>query len=136
VVRLREGVERLERVIYSYNELFLKVLEAKGALSNTEALLLLRFLETAIPHSTSKYYTKEVEERLRALLRKNPDDFTMQDVEELWNIADLMFKEYRETRRRDLLEYQAKLRLAAQVIKVLFVEPKILKGERVLKPGG
>jgi len=133
---LEGGFERLERAFYSYNELLLKVLEARGALSATEAVLLLRSLEAALPRSASKYYTKEVEERLRALLRKNPEDYTMQDVEELWRIADLMFEEYVVTRRRELLDYQAKLRVAAQLIKILFVEPKIQRGERVLKPGG
>jgi len=133
---LEAGFERLERALYSYNELLLKVLEARGALSATEAVLLLRSLEAALPRSASKYYTKEVEERLRALLRKNPEDYTMQDVEELWHIADLMFEEYVATRRRELLDYQAKLRVAAQLIKILFVEPKIQRGERVLKPGG
>jgi len=133
---LEAGFERLERALYSYNELLLKVLEARGALSATEAVLLLRSLEAALPRSASKYYTKEVEERLRALLRKNPEDYTMQDVEELWRIADLMFEEYVATRRRELLDYQAKLRVAAQLIKILFVEPKIQRGERVLKPGG
>jgi len=133
---LEGGFERLERALYSYNELLLKVLEARGALSATEAVLLLRSLEAALPRSASKYYTKEVEERLRALLKKNPEDYTMQDVEELWRIADLMFEEYVATRRRELLDYQAKLRVAAQLIKILFVEPKIQRGERVLKPGG
>lgn len=133
---LEAGFERLERALYSYNELLLKVLEARGALSATEAVLLLRSLEAALPRSASKYYTKEVEERLRALLRKNPEDYTMQDIEELWHIADLMFEEYVATRRRELLDYQAKLRVAAQLIKILFVEPKIQRGERALKPGG
>jgi len=132
---LETGFERLEHALSSYNELLLRVLEARGALSATEAVLLLRSLETALPRSTSKY-TKEAEERLRALLRKNPKDYTMQDVEELWRIVDLMFKEYMATMRRELLDYQAKLGVAAQLIKILFVEPKVQRGERVLKPGG
>jgi len=131
---LESRIERLEHAFYSYNELLLKVLESKGVLTHTEAFTLIRALEASLPRSISKYYTKEVEERLRSLLRKNLEDYTMQDVEELMNIADLMFEEYRAT-KRDLLEYQARLRVAAQLIKIMFVEPKISRGERVVRLG-
>ncbi|MEM1523634.1 MAG: hypothetical protein QXU69_11415, partial [Thermofilaceae archaeon] len=88
----------------------------------------------SLPKSSSKYYTKEVEESLKALLDKDPKEYTLEDVKELERIANLMFEEYRVTRREDLLEYQARLRGAAQVIKIVFVEPKI-KGEQALNPG-
>ncbi|MEM4030303.1 MAG: hypothetical protein QXO02_10420 [Thermofilaceae archaeon] len=54
-------------------------------------------------------------------------------MKELERIADLIFEEYRVARRKDLLGYQARLRVAAQVIKIVFVEPKT-KGEQALKP--
>ncbi|MEM1598310.1 MAG: hypothetical protein QXP31_07465 [Pyrobaculum sp.] len=132
---LEMRMANLEKGLFAYNEAMLRVLEAKGVLTATEALLLFRALKAVVPSATSKYYTKEVEKRLRELLDKNPEEYTMADVEELKKIADLMLDEYMVSRREELLEYQARLRVAAQIIKILFVEPKILRGEAVLKPG-
>ncbi|MEM4640765.1 MAG: hypothetical protein QXQ60_05400 [Thermofilum sp.] len=132
--RLEDTVSRLENAFLSYNELLLKILEAKGVLTPAEGYALIQALKASLPKPSSKYYTKEVEERLKALLDKDPKEYTLEDVKELERIADLMFEEYRVTRRKDLLEYQARLRVAAQVIKIVFVEPKI-KGEQALKPG-
>ncbi|MEZ0346412.1 MAG: hypothetical protein ABWK01_07665 [Infirmifilum sp.] len=105
-------LDRLERGVYSYNE-----------------------LRSHIPGSQSKYYTEEVRERLARLLEKDLNDYTMDDVWTLEEIADLMFEEYVVTRRRDLLDYQARLRLFAQVVRIMFVEPKIIKGLSALRPG-
>lgn len=133
--RIEDRISRLEGAVLSYNELLLKILEAKGVITQVESYALLQALRASLPHASSRFYTKEVEERLRALLEKDPKEYTLEDVRELERIADLMFEEYRVTRRKDLLEYQAKLRVAAQVVRIVFVEPKILRGEQVLKPG-
>ncbi|MEM2187685.1 MAG: hypothetical protein QXU62_08905 [Thermofilaceae archaeon] len=133
--RLEDVISRHESALLSYNELLLKILETKGVLTPVEGYALIHALKASLPKSSSKHYTRDVEERLKALLDKDPKEYTLEDVKELERIADLMFEEYRVTRRKDLLEYQARLRVAAQVIKIVFVEPKILKGEQALKPG-
>jgi len=107
----------------------LKVLEEKGVVSRTEALTLLVALRGMIPGSRSKYYTKEVENRLRELLNKDPDTFTMDDIRELEDIAEIMEKEYMVSGRKELLDYAAKLRIGALVFKIVFVEPKMRKLE-------
>ncbi|WP_162008575.1 hypothetical protein [Vulcanisaeta thermophila] len=43
------------------------------------------------------------------------------------DIADLMLREYMETGRRDLLEYQRLLRQFILLVKVMYVQPKIIK---------
>jgi hypothetical protein len=58
------------------------------------------------------------------MLSKDPDSFTMDNVEELIEIARLMEKEYMASGRRELLDYAVKLRIGALVIKVVLVEPK------------
>ncbi|MEL9991346.1 MAG: hypothetical protein QXP98_07840 [Thermoproteus sp.] len=108
---------------------------AKGVLTATEGVALAQAPRAYLQAATSRYYTKEVERRLRELLDKNPEDYTMADIEEFFKIADLMLQEYAVSKREDLLDYQARLRVAAQVFKILFVEPKIRRGEAVLKPG-
>ncbi|AJB41724.1 MULTISPECIES: tropomyosin [Thermofilum] len=120
-------LDKLEKGIFGFNELLLKVLEEKGVVSRTEALTLLVALRGMIPGSRSKYYTKEVENRLRELLNKDPDTFTMDDIRELEDIAEIMEKEYTVSGRKELLDYAAKLRIGALVFKIVFVEPKMRK---------
>jgi DNA repair exonuclease SbcCD ATPase subunit len=122
-------LDKLEKGIFGFNELLLKVLEEKGVVSRTEALTLLVALRGMIPGSRSKYYTKEVENRLRELLSKDPDTFTMDDIREFEDIAEIMEKEYMVSGRKELLDYAAKLRIAALVFKIVFVEPKMRKLE-------
>jgi chromosome segregation ATPase len=122
-------LDKLEKGIFGFNELLLKILEEKGVVSRTEALTLLVALRGMIPGSRSKYYTKEVENRLRELLSKDPDTFTMDDIRELEDIAEIMEKEYTVSGRKELLDYAAKLRIAALVFKIVFVEPKMKKLE-------
>ena len=122
-------LDKLEKGIFGFNELLLKVLEEKGVVSRTEALTLLVALKGMIPGSRSKYYTKEVENRLRELLNKDPDTFTMDDIRELEDIAEIMEKEYMVSGRKELLDYAAKLRIGALVFKIVFVEPKMRKLE-------
>ena len=122
-------LDKLEKGIFGFNELLLKVLEEKGVVSRTEALTLLVALRGMIPSSRSKYYTKEVENRLRELLNKDPDTFTMDDIREFEEIAEIMEKEYTVSGRKELLDYASKLRIAALVFKIVFVEPKMRKLE-------
>jgi len=60
---------------------------------------------------------------------KDPDTFTMDDIRELEDIAEIMEKEYTVSGRKELLDYAAKLRIGALVFKIIFVEPKMRKLE-------
>jgi len=124
---IERRMERLERGIFSFNELLLKVLEEKDVISRTEAISLMAALQSMIPSSRTKYYTKEVENRLRELLGKDPEKYTLEDIKELERIADIMEDEYMVSGRKELIDYAAKLRVAALVLKVVFVEPKMRK---------
>lgn len=124
---MERRMERLERGIFSFNELLLKVLEEKDVISRTEAISLMAALQSMIPSSRTKYYTKEVENRLRELLGKDPEKYTLEDIKELERIADIMEDEYMVSGRKELIDYAAKLRVAALVLKVVFVEPKMRK---------
>jgi hypothetical protein len=123
-------LDRLEKGIYGFNELLLKVLESKGVVSKTEAMMLAAALKGLVPSGRSKYYTKEVENRLREILNRDPDTYTMEDIRELEEIAELMEKEYMVSKERELLDYAAKLRIGALVFKVVFVEPKMRQLEK------
>ena len=124
---IERRMERLERGIFSFNELLLKVLEEKDVISRTEAISLMAALQSTIPSSRTKYYTKEVENRLRELLGKDPEKYTLEDIKELERIADIMEDGYMVSGRKELIDYAAKLRVAALVLKVVFVEPKMRK---------
>jgi hypothetical protein len=124
---LEKRIDRLERGIFNFNELLLKVLEAKGVIGKVEAMSLMTTLHTMIPSSGSKYYTKEVEKRLRELLSMDPEKYTMEDIKELEKIADIMEEEYMVSERKELIDFASKLRIAALVLKIVFVEPKIRK---------
>jgi len=132
---IENRLDRLEKMFYSYNELLLKILESKNILTPVEAMTLVHTLKALLPTGMSKYYTKEVEEKLRKLLDKDLNEYTLQDTRELENIADLMFEEYVVSKRKELLDYGERLRVFAQVVRIMFVIPKITKGEQALKPG-
>jgi len=55
--RLEDTVSRLENAFLSYNELLLKILEAKGVLTPAEGYALIRALKASLPKPSSKYYT-------------------------------------------------------------------------------
>ncbi|MEM2194812.1 MAG: hypothetical protein QW803_10100 [Candidatus Methanomethylicia archaeon] len=129
---LESRFSSLERAFYDYNELLLKILGFKGILTSTEIASLITVLRTALPHISSRYYTREVMERLKQLLSKNPDEYTMDDVKEMWEISEIMLKEYSISGRKDLLDYSSKLKIASQLIKIFFVEPKMKKMEEWL----
>ncbi|BDR91643.1 tropomyosin [Vulcanisaeta souniana] len=118
-------IERLENAFKQFSEVLITALESKGIFTSTEALTLRSMVKTLLPVPRTKYYTWEVYERLRQLLDKDPNEYTMADIEQLNDIADLIEKEGFETKRRDLIEYAWKLRYYAMVAKVVFVYPKL-----------
>jgi flagellar motor component MotA len=102
------------------------LLESKEIFTSGEALSLRKLVRAILPYSSSKYYTKEVYERLKQLLDKDAYEYTLDDIEQMYEIADLIEKEGIESKRKDLIEYSHKLRFFALVAKVIFVYPKIL----------
>jgi hypothetical protein len=120
-----DRLSRLENAFIQFNETLLAALEAKGFFTKTEALGLRGVLRALLPPSASKYYTKEVMERLAQLLEKDPEQYTMADIEEFNRIADLIEKEGFEFDKKNLVEYAWKLRYYAIAAKVVFIYPKL-----------
>ncbi len=122
---LGERLGRLESAFTAFVELLLSVLQAKGALAQSEVLGVKSAVRALLPPPSSKYYTREVYERLKQLLDKDLDDYTMADISELEKIADLMEREGLEAGRRDLVDYSYKLRFLAMLIRVAVIYPKL-----------
>jgi hypothetical protein len=123
--KIRLEVKGLREAILQYNEMLLTLLESKGVFTKTEVSALRSLLATLIPRSSSKYYTREVEMRLRELLAKDPDELTLAEVDELDEIGERMWLEGVETNRKDLREYGMKLKVYATLVKVVCIYPKL-----------
>jgi hypothetical protein len=117
----------LENAFIQFNELLLTFLYQRNVLGDAEILGLRAVLRTLLPHAKSRYYTKEVYERLVKLLDKDVKEYTMEDVEAFNEIADLIEREGIERNDKRLIEYAYKLRLFALVVKVAVVYPKLVK---------
>ncbi|GAB6945366.1 hypothetical protein [Vulcanisaeta sp. JCM 14467] len=128
--KLEERVGRLENVFVQFSEVLITMLEMKNLLTQTEAMTLRSLVRTILPIPKTKYYTWEVYERLKQLLDKDPNDYTMADIEEMNQIADLIEKEGTETNRKDLIDYAWKLRFYAMIAKVVFIYPKLIKQQQ------
>ncbi len=61
---------------------------------------------------------------LKKLLDKDPNEYTMADIEKMNSMADLIEREDWETSRRDLLEYTSRPRFYAMVAKAVFIYQK------------
>jgi len=127
--RLENRIERLENAFLQFSEILISTLETKNVLSSTEVLILRGVVKSLLPAPKSKYYTREVYERLLQLLDKDPNDYTMADIEEMERIADLIEMEGFESGRKDLKQYAWKLRYFAMIAKVVFVYPKLRKAQ-------
>jgi len=123
---LSQRIGRLENAFIQFSETLIMLLESKEIFTSGEALSLRKLVRAILPYSSSKYYTKEVYERLKQLLDKDAYEYTLDDIEQMYEIADLIEKEGIESKRKDLIEYSHKLRFFALVAKVIFVYPKIL----------
>jgi hypothetical protein len=123
---LSQRIGRLENAFTQFSETLIMLLESKEIFTSGEALSLRKLVRAILPYSSSKYYTKEVYERLKQLLDKDAYEYTLDDIEQMYEIADLIEKEGIESKRKDLIEYSHKLRFFALVAKVIFVYPKIL----------
>jgi hypothetical protein len=74
----------------------------------------------------SKYYTKEVYERLGELLKMDPDQYTWDHVFELERIAELIMKEAMKSNRRDLAAYVGRLRAFIVLTQARLIKKGIL----------
>jgi hypothetical protein len=72
-------------------------------------------------------YFIDVRKRLIELLDKDPREYTMGDIEELENIAELIEKEGFEAKRRDLTRYSWILRYYAMAVRAVYIYPKLSK---------
>ena len=99
----------VERALQGFGETLIEFLAAKGVVSEPERVALRGSLAVMLPPARSKYYTEEVRRRLLELLEK--DDVALEDLRELDRISDLIYKEYLETGREDLIKYYYKLRI-------------------------
>jgi predicted nucleic acid-binding Zn-ribbon protein len=124
IAGLREGlaqlggrVERVEQSLRAFGSALLDVLSARGALTEAEARILLGHLRHA-PPARSRYYTEEARRRLLEIMRAVEEGrYTASDVRELECIAELMDREWQETRRGDLLEYSYMLRMFVAILR-------------------
>jgi hypothetical protein len=109
VADLKLRAASVERALQGFGEALIEFLAAKEVVSEPERVALRGSLAVMLPPARSKYYTEEVRRRLLELLEK--DDVTVEDLRELDRISDLIYKEYLETGREDLIKYYYKLRI-------------------------
>ncbi|MDK6028105.1 hypothetical protein QPL79_01840 [Ignisphaera sp. 4213-co] len=133
ISNLRSRMDRLENAFSQFSDLLISLLSSKGMFTSTEVILVKSVVKALLPATRSKYYTKEVYEKLKQLLDKNPEDYTMADIEELFRIADLIEMEGFESNRRDLKEYAWRLRFYAMIVRAVYIYPKIVKAEEKIE---
>jgi hypothetical protein len=124
---LDERLGRLESAFVQFSDVLLTILGSKGMLTDTEVMALRGMTRSMVPAARSKYYTEEVRKKLIELLDKDPREYTMGDIEELENIAELIEKEGFEAKRRDLTRYSWILRYYAMAVRAVYIYPKLSK---------
>ena len=123
---LDERLGRLESAFVQFSGVLFTILGSKGVLTDAEVMALRGMTRSMIPAAKSKYYTEEVRRRLIGLLDKDLREYTMGDIEELENIAELIEKEGFEA-RRDLTRYSWILRYYAMAVRAVYIYPKLSK---------
>jgi hypothetical protein len=123
---LNERLGKLEGAFVQFSDVLLTILGSKGVLTDTEVMALRGMARSMVPAARSKYYTEELR-RLIELLDKDPREYTMGDIEELENIAELIEKEGFEAKRRDLTRYSWILRYYAMAVRAVYIYPKLSK---------
>jgi len=112
--RLESTLDLFLRSYHAYNHALLEVLAGRGVIQRTDVAVLRGYLRLA-PGATSRYYTKEVEKRLREILDKEVLDWP--EVIELERISHLIYKEWEATKRYDLLDYYVMLSIFISITK-------------------
>ena len=108
-----DGLSRSIKGLVDVNELMIHLLQGKGIFTESEAMILTKYLRFIIPETSTKYYTKEVRDRLIKILEKlerNWNSLSWEDVFELEKIAELIWKEAEVSGRDDLASFWGKLR--------------------------
>jgi len=116
--------------LIDFNEVLLTIHISRGLITDTEFRALSALLSTARPAHRSKYYTKEVYDKLGEILKKGPDEITWDDVFELERIYDLLLKEASESGREDLARYASKLRVFIAMAKGFLLKRGVLPPPR------
>jgi len=112
--RLESAFDLFLRSYHAYNHALLEVLAGRGVIQRTDVAVLRGYLRLA-PGATSRYYTREVEKRLREILDKEVLDWP--EVIELERISHLIYKEWEATKRYDLLDYYIMLSIFISITK-------------------
>jgi len=126
VERRLGDVVRCIGVLVDFNEVLLGIQVLRGSVSDSEYRALAALLSSARPVHSSRYYTKEVYERLGELLRKDPNELTWDDVFELERIYELLLKEAEVSGRSDLVRYAGKLRVLIAMAKGFLLKRGVL----------
>ncbi|ADM28666.1 conserved hypothetical protein [Ignisphaera aggregans DSM 17230] len=121
-----EEYSRSLNTLIDFNEVMLSIQISRGLITDAEYRALTVLLSSARPIYKSKYYTKEVYEKLGLLLKKSPDEITWDDVFELEKIYDLLLKEAIESKRDDLARYAGKLKALIAIAKGLLLRRGVL----------
>ena len=108
VADLKFRVASLERARQGFGETLIEFLAAKEVVCKPKRVALRGSLAAMLLPSRCKYYTEEVRRRLLEVLER--DEVTVDDLRELDRISDLIYKEYLETGREELIKYYYKLR--------------------------
>jgi len=130
IERVLEEHSRSLSILIDFNEVLLSIHISRGLITDTEFRALAALLSTAKPAYRSKYYTKEVYDKLDEILRKGPDEITWDDVFELERIYNLLLKEASESKREDLARYAAKLRVFIAMAKGFLLKRGVLPTPR------
>lgn len=113
--------------LIEFNGSLIEILGARNILSPDTVIALRAFLKAMMLSGSSKYYTKDVEERLRSLLDKEPEELTLEDLKELERIADILSKEAIETGRYELSRYAARLRVYIAAVRGVYIIPRLAR---------
>ena len=118
--RLEDRLSRVEdsiNALIDFNDLLLSIQVSKGILSDVEHKILSTFLTRIRPPYSSKYYTKEVAEKLDQLLRKDLNEYTWEDLFELEKIYEILMKEAEVSGKREYAKYAGKLRVFIAIVR-------------------
>ena len=117
----RSEISKLRRDIGNFNEALLELLHAKQVITSTELIPLRMLLRSIVPYEKTKYYTREVREKLEKLLEKDIDEYTWEDVYEFEKIIKALEDEYDVSKREELLDYASKLRVFVMHIRARLI---------------
>ncbi|AAL64435.1 paREP5ab, internal deletion and authentic frameshift [Pyrobaculum aerophilum str. IM2] len=112
----------LSKFIFLFNKSLIEIHHTRDIVSEY-AFITLSNLVQIIPPTKSKYYTEEVREELKSLLnRVKTGHFDWRDIARLKELGKVIYKEWWETGREDLINYYYHLQLY-----IWLLEAKLLR---------